>query len=472
MSDFLERFPANLQAKIREIIVKVPESENVFREVFHFGQINVNDFADNNKKRKVSSDNSLAVSAGDLIFELQDVSVFSPLRKKLTLTISIEENSQLPMIAFKKNDTIEHIVRDIKNSIKFAAFLPFPEKKNLEYLYIYYEEREGNNNDPILITLNKDQTLKQFKERSILTEEESNFQVVIDYMRRQAILTGFRISDPFSPSVMESHHSFFVDCHRGSKEGSLFFLPEHILFGFKKPILLFESKDIDAITYSSITRLTFNVTLILKNGEKFEFSMIDQNKFSEIDDYVKRKQVQDKSMSDELKAKVTKSSQVVDQSALKEALEESGALDGMNADSDDENDKNFEDESDLSDGSNSSNEEEEEDDDDDEEEEGEEREEGEEGEDEEEESNDDDQWNSKEKGSGQSSVKDPEQQNIELDHDLESQQGKSTRTTSSRNNFSMEMDEFPSLLDENELIQDIPISMDDDEEEDSGVEYN
>ncbi|KAG0678169.1 hypothetical protein C6P41_004784 [Kluyveromyces marxianus] len=469
MSDFLERFPANLQAKIREIIVKVPESENVFREVFHFGQINVNDFADNNKKRKVSSNNSLAVSAGDLIFELQDVSVLSPLRKKLTLTISIEENSQLPMIAFKKNDTIEHIVRDIKNSIKFAAFLPFPEKKNLEYLYIYYEEREGNNNDPILITLNKDQTLKQFKERSILTEEESNFQVVIDYMRRQAILTGFRISDPFSPSVMESHHSFFVDCHRGSKEGSLFFLPEHILFGFKKPILLFESKDIDAITYSSITRLTFNVTLILKNGEKFEFSMIDQNKFSEIDDYVKRKQVQDKSMSDELKAKVTKSSQVVDQSALKEALEESGALDGMNADSDDENDKNFEDESDLSDGSNSSNEEEEEEEEDDEEEEGEE---GEEGEDEEEESNDDDQWNSKEKGSGQSSVKDPEQQNIEIDHDLESQQGKSTSTTSSRNNFSMEVDEFPSLLDENELIQDIPISMDDDEEEDSGVEYN
>lgn len=459
MPNFLEKLSESLREKVLHIVSKEPDSISIFQEVYNCGK-DCQDEDIDNKKRKLTTTDTLSVNDENVVFELQDVSVLSPLRKKLTVLIAVDERDQSPMISFNKNNNVEYVINNIKQSVKFSTFLPFPEKKNLVYLYMNYE-RDGSNADPVLITLNKEQILKQFKERNLLKAEDSDFQLCVDYMRRQAILTGFRISDPFSKSVMDSHHSFFVDCHRGSKEGTLFFLPEHIIFGFKKPILLFESKQIDAITYSSITRLTFNVTLITKDGERFEFSMIDQNKFSEIDEYVKKKQVEDKSMSDELKAKTPKSGQTSDQSALKEALEESGTLDTMNGESDDEDDQNFEEESDLSDGSGSGDDDEDDDDDDDDE--------------------DDDSIEKGDDGEEEEDDNEEEEQEEEEKEEQEQEQNRQILNRASpnaapSNHFSMEIDEIPDLLDENGLIQDIPITMDDDndeeEEEGSGVEYD
>ncbi|CDO94075.1 unnamed protein product [Kluyveromyces dobzhanskii CBS 2104] len=463
MSNFLEELSVPLREKVLQVIAEVPDSKSVFEEVYFSRQVS-EDANISSKKRKFLALDVATVSNENVVFELQDVSVLSPLRKKLTMTISLDEQNQTPMISFNKNNNVEYVIDNIKESVKFSTFLPFPEKKNLMYFFMCYE-REEPNSDPVLITLNKEQILKQFIERNLISETDNDFQFCVDYMRRQAILTGFRISDPFSKSVMESHHSFFVDCHRGSKEGSLFFLPENIIFGFKKPILLFESKQIDAITYSSITRLTFNVTLITKDGEKFEFSMIDQNKFSEIDEYVKRKQVEDKSMSDELKAKTPKSGQASDQSVLKEALEESGSLDKLNGDSDDDDDENFEEESDLSDGS------------------------GSEDSDNDEDSDDDfgEQSNDQNGGGGEEEEEEEEEGEEDEDEEQEEEAGRDKDETANKaqytadgtpsNQFSMEIDEIPDLLNENGLIQDIPITMDDDDDDDedeegSGVEYD
>lgn len=245
-----------------------------------------------------------------------------------------------------------------------ASFLPVPEKPNLIYLFMTYTSCEDNKfSEPVVMTLNKENTLNQFKKLGLLDSNVTDFEKCVEYIRKQAILTGFKISNPFVNSTLvdtdaEKINSFHLQCHRGTKEGTLYFLPDHIIFGFKKPILLFDASDIESITYSSITRLTFNASLVTKDGEKYEFSMIDQTEYAKIDDYVKRKQMKDKSMSEELKAKSKSKGQATDgtadqpsilQEATRQMQDEKKA--GMFSDDDEENDQNFEAESDLSDGS-------------------------------------------------------------------------------------------------------------------------
>lgn len=257
-----------------------------------------------------------------------------------------------------------------KENITFSTFLPVPEKKNLLYLVIFYQRNLNSafSNEPIVLTLNKEQVSKQLVGEKLIKEGD-DFKV---YIQRQAAVSGFKIADTFQGGF----NSFFVQAHRGTKEGLLYFLPNQILFGFKKPILLFKSEDIDSISYSSITRVTFNVTLVLKDGEKFEFSMIDQNDFANIDGYIKNRQVLDNSMSEALKAKPLTKNQ--ESGALAEAEQqfpegfEEGEVD--DDDDDEENDANFQagaeidDTSDVSDDEQSGLGEEEEDDDDEDEE--------------------------------------------------------------------------------------------------------
>ncbi|AAS50606.1 ABL165Cp [Eremothecium gossypii ATCC 10895] len=350
MPEFLERLPHAVKQKVLQISNNDAKILGVFEQVFQCGQEN-----QDARRKAVKTGVSERLEDSELIFELRDVSFLSPIRKKLNLAITIGSDGK-PALLFNKDRVPEMAIPNLQESVKFAAFLPFPEKKNLLYLFIVYRTASDEAPDPVLLTMNKEGVLKQFKDKGLIPVDSSNFGECVDYMRKQAILTGFRIGDPFSNS--QGPPAFHVECHRGTKEGTLYFLPDHIIFGFKKPILVFESNEIESITYSSITRLTFNVTLITKNQEKYEFSMIDQSEFANIDEYVKRNQVKDKSMSDELKAKpMVKAHQVGEQSALKEAqqqLRENRPTGGVPIDSDDEEaDGNFESESELSDGSGS-----------------------------------------------------------------------------------------------------------------------
>lgn len=352
---FLEEVPTQLRESIEDICSSVPGALDIFQQLFEYAK----DYSDLRKKNKTSPQPS-EISENNMIFQLKDVSVLTPLRKKLNLVLSLSPDTKKPMLSLLKDNIPQFVISELNKNVKFATFLPVPEKKNLSYLFIYYAQSSNPDvTEPVLITLNKDAIIKQFIKLNLLPKDASDFALCVDYLRKQAILIGFRIADPFSVASQASP-SFHVECHRGTKEGTLYFLPDHILFGFKKPILFFESQDIESITYSSITRLTFNVTLITKEAEKYEFSMIDQNEFTKIDEYVKRKQVIDKSMSDELKAKPTsKSQQQMGEhtSALEEAalqMKDEPRASDIPMESDDEDaDQNFEGESDLSDGSGS-----------------------------------------------------------------------------------------------------------------------
>ncbi|QLL32540.1 hypothetical protein HG536_0D00620 [Torulaspora globosa] len=363
MDPFLEKLPDELRSKVIGVVNIVPESLPVFEQLYMHASEN----ADQARKvRKLDGEEgqleNTAPDKNQIIFSIKDASVLSPIRKKLNFILHLSPQTGKPMLSLLKNGKPELTIKDLRTNIKMATFLPVAEKQNYIYIFISYENSvSGKYTEPILMTLNKNALLEQFKESGLLDSSVDDFSNCVEYMRKQAILAGFRISDPFFSSQRAANESFHVECHRGTKEGTLYFLPDHLIFGFKKPILLFQSVDIEAITYSSITRLTFNVTLITKGEQKFEFSMIDQNEFAKIDEYVKRKQVKDKSMSAELKAKSkSKGGQQNNEgdnvpSALEEAAQqmenEATAPNIRLGSDDDEEDENFEGESDLSDGS-------------------------------------------------------------------------------------------------------------------------
>lgn len=291
------------------------------------------------------------------------------------MTISIFPISQKPVLSVAKSNDLKPdlLITDVSNNnIRFSTLLPVPEKKNQLYLVIFYHtanETSPTKNEPLVVVLNTEQITKQLVGDDKIMKPQDDLRV---FLQRQFQISGFKLADPFSTTTSSPKAPSFVTAHRGTKEGLLYFLPQHILFGFKKPILLFLVHEIAGITYTSITRITFSVTLKLKNGEKIEFSMIDQQDFPEIDEYVKNMRVEDMSMSDELKAKSSKNTDQQNMGALAEAEAEAESniregdeqLDqlqggGDEADSDDEEeDSDFEVESEVDDTSDISSDEE------------------------------------------------------------------------------------------------------------------
>lgn len=103
-----------------------------------------------------------------------------------------------------------------------------------------------------------------------------------------------------------------VKAFRGSKDGYLFFLPNGILWGFKKPLLFMPIDRIRAVSYTSVLQRTFNMVVDLDlsdragedKSEEVEFAMIDQEDYAGIDEsWVKRHGLQDRSMAERRKAK-------------------------------------------------------------------------------------------------------------------------------------------------------------------------
>ncbi|QLG74232.1 hypothetical protein HG535_0G01160 [Zygotorulaspora mrakii] len=474
MDPFLDRLPDDLRSKIVGVANALPESLQIFEELYEY----LVDNEDGRKMRKLGNTSAIDTKEefwvpeqAQTIFKLEDVSVLFPVRKKMDVVLHLSSDANRPVLSLIREGRTEMSITNLGKNITMATFLAVAEKENKLYLFVRYTESVGNKySDPLLIMLGKDVLLAQFKKAGILTNDVDDFTICIEYMRKQAILAGFRISDPFfsTPQSIKENPSFHVECHRGTKEGTLYFLPDHIIFGFKKPILLFDSSEIESITYSSITRLTFNVTMVTKAEQKFEFSMIDQNEYTKIDEYVKRKQVMDKSMSEELKAKSKNKSQQQSNESISSALEEAAQQIesesigiAVVSDDNEDDDQNFEAESDLSDGSGSENEsgENPEDEDEEDEEDVEEAEEADDAEEAEEEAEEHSLANVNKKTR---SIGNLEKEN----------EGRSPDNDTIQLRPSVERSDFSASLG----LEDIPIELDgddddDDDEEGSGVEY-
>lgn len=354
----LQGLPKALREKVEKIVHEAPASEEVFEAVIdHFQQ---QQQQDNPKRKKLESgvQHPLAPSAAtisslegtNIMLQLPDLSIQSPLRKRLNLLFGAVKGEKKAYLALTKSLEAkpELLLRSLSpDNIKFAAILNVPEKKPLRYLLVDYIHNDGDvfKNDPLLIQFNNDQLEEQFG--SILSGK-----TFVQYLTSQLSLIDFKVFDCTSHD-----ETFSVQAYKGNREGYLYFLPNHVIFGFRKPIHIFNSTDIESITYNSITRLTFNVLLDVRiHGmvEKYEFSMIDQKEFENIDSYVKTKDVRDNSMADEHKAQKQLKNNTEAPSDLAEAAKlvpggeqlipsggVPGVAQGQDDDEDDEDDDNY-----------------------------------------------------------------------------------------------------------------------------------
>lgn len=152
---------------------------------------------------------------------------------------------------------------------------------------------------------------------------------IIDYFKRQFQLCGISMMN-YMPCVSIFRNTFslnddnaiamntdgasqpalvMVNCHKGAKEGVLILLqanktnPAHIIFGFKKPILVFEASQVLHTSYSNITRQTFSLNVVVLNKKQeqreLEFGMIDEKFYKVIDDFIKLQGINDATFNQE-----------------------------------------------------------------------------------------------------------------------------------------------------------------------------
>lgn len=291
------------------------------------------------KKRKIAektpSKPITSIDPDSVILWLPKLTFQSPLRKKLNLVFAVDKITGKPALAICQDDLKpELILTELTNKgVYFSHFLPSAGKSNQEYLILFYRHAGKNAKDPMLLNFNQEALVKDLTHRGVLKDGDTDYKRLII---RQAKICGFDIKDGFRTGG----NCFYVEAHKGSKEGTLYFLLDHILFGFKKPIILYDLKDVKSITYSSITRITFNITLLIRKDEqeqKIEFSMIDQSEFSKIDLFVKSKEVVDNSMAEELKAKpLNKKVSDAIEGAVEEALTKAENIEEEDSDDEEE----------------------------------------------------------------------------------------------------------------------------------------
>ncbi|AOA64030.1 Histone chaperone [Komagataella phaffii CBS 7435] len=289
----MENLPSNLSEQIKNLIEKYPETENVFNQL-----IDLVDEGTLKEAKRVKISNEINFADYTVILQLPSLSVQSPFRSKSNLIFACpKSDTSKPILAIAKTNEKPQLILDKLNdeNVLYAVILPIPEKKDFKNLAIFYKENMGgvHKNEPLLIQYNESLISESLK----LILQKMTFPT---YFQRQCSMLGFKLN------LFTESKDFYVVAHKGSKEGFLYFLEDQILFGFKKPILLFEKSQIESINYSSVTRLTFSITLSYKEADKtakIEFSMIDQAEFDKIDNYVKAKGFTDKSLTEELKAK-------------------------------------------------------------------------------------------------------------------------------------------------------------------------
>lgn len=312
-------------------------------------------------------DSAAGIPEETIIFELPQISFQSPLRKKMNfvLHLQVKEGDQPEpemLIANPITYVPEISIQDLSKLVKLCVLLPIlgnsttTKKKNIGSLCFWTNEATSNEIskvDPIICQINFDVIKKLLiKAGKIPAEAETQLnevdnssdtgegikainEAIIDFLRRQFYLCGINLvnylpsSNPnrnrltlntdsgvaVSPGPEAANNLVLIEAYKGAKEGALLFLsanevnPSYIIFGFKKPILLFETSNIKHISYSNITSGTFSILITIVSDKKesktetMEFGMISHQYFQIIDDFVKTQGLSDNSFSENLREK-------------------------------------------------------------------------------------------------------------------------------------------------------------------------
>ena len=286
-----------LRDDVLSIIRQCPESGHVFQRVIeHF---------DGRPHKRVKIE-ATQVSEAPVLLQVPDISFATPIRKKLTLSITKDAIQGL-------NGPTSEVTIPFAE-VTYIAALPIPDKAQKQYNFCVFST-----------------------DCSVFTCPDRELERII-----QAIPLPVSQPQPtdFVSAIPEPHRkhepAVHVTCHRGSKEGYLFFLTDAIVYGFKRPVLLIPLREVVSIGYTSVLQRTFNLTVDVTGKDSVEFSMIDIDNYEAVDRYVRKYQLNDASMAEHRRAKPVTKQAAGDSAEVKsEEVRES---------EDDEEDDNFHDE--------------------------------------------------------------------------------------------------------------------------------
>lgn len=367
--NWLLELPIDLQNNITAIMQQNPESQKVFLDLYTF--------LTDNKRRKIdnAAENgndavgyeelapSSSIHPESIIFEIQQVSFSSPIRKRMNLTFHlIEQNGQaLPVMSIVNpaNNSPELSFINLKHAIRLCLILPIlgnstnSQKKGIAMLCFWVHDQyytDSNvSKDPVICQLNLDIIKKQMiKNGKLPADIESQFDLstckndvvlnpiqerIIDYFKRQFHLIGINLVNYLPCSTIFKNkyivnedtavaltsdssinpRIIMVECHKGARDGNLILLEQneyntaHLIFAFKKPILVFNLSKVLRASYTSITKHTFSLNIVVLNDRDeerpIEFSMIDQAYFQIIDNFIRLHGISDDSFNDDNKEK-------------------------------------------------------------------------------------------------------------------------------------------------------------------------
>lgn len=214
---------------------------------------------------------------------------------------------------------------------EYAFYLPVPEKAQVQHNYVLFPRGTAfpSKTDPPAIeplvftvpsTAPKHGTVEGPKAGAAAALSDT-YRALFDWaltihLSAASNPTTIVAADPakFHSVARQAHRpnekAVHIKAFRGSKDGYIFFLPNGILWGFKKPLLFMPLERIAAVSYTSVLQRTFNVVVEVFTGEgdvteEVEFSMLDQEDYQGIDElYVKRNRLQDRSMAEQRRAKM------------------------------------------------------------------------------------------------------------------------------------------------------------------------
>ncbi|KAJ4161605.1 uncharacterized protein LMH87_007635 [Akanthomyces muscarius] len=247
-----------------------------------------------------------------VLLHAKEISVLRPQRKKLELCFT---QSCLYARAPGTTVPIQGIVYAWTN-IKFIFYLPVPEKAQVQHNYVLFprgstvpSESGAASSGPLVFTVPattpKEGTIAGAAAAASNTYKGIFHSALNNCLR--ATGSGVKIvssaSNKSHSVVRQSNRSKEKFVHvrgfRGSQDGYLFFLENGILWGYKKPLIFFPLRRIAAIGCTKMLQITFSIiiTVFTKKGainNGYEFSMIDREDYSGIDDYIKRNGLQNK----------------------------------------------------------------------------------------------------------------------------------------------------------------------------------
>lgn len=247
--------------------------------------------------------NTVGLTDDPLQLSLKDVSFVTPIRKKLTLLISRSSIS-----ATQSTDDQSAEIDLPAVDVRAIIVLPVPEKAAKQFNFCLFRK---SSDETVVFTV-PDTVVKNATGPQ--ASYDSYYRTLLSRTFEQ--ITQVSVIQPneqdFTSAIPQPHRkhepAVHVIAHRGPKEGFLFFLPTGLVYCFKRPILYINLQDITSVTYNDILQRTFNLTVTIElegKIEAVEFSMIDAVEHDRIDRYIRKYQLNDQSLAESRKAKVS-----------------------------------------------------------------------------------------------------------------------------------------------------------------------